>query len=147
MCINTDQTLMRSCFPWFQFDCMLACAYFLIYRRKTTAPKQPVCPNALFSGLMDFSTVEILDVVSKTIGRALPTHQLNMMEINNSNNAQTIPKDRPEVRRQKITRRNKNSSETKQTISLIGWRLDPFNSIPCSIFLATWSTLEIKSNS
>jgi hypothetical protein len=30
---------------------------------------------------------------------------------------------------------------------LIGWRLDPFNSIPCSIFLATWSTLEIKSNS
>ena len=71
---------------------MLACAYFLIYRQKTTAPKQPVCPNALFSGLMDFSTVEILDVVSKTIGRALPTHQLNMMEINNSNNAQTIPK-------------------------------------------------------
>ena len=36
--------------------------------------------------------VEILDVVSKTIGRALPTHQLNMMDINNSNNAQTIRK-------------------------------------------------------
>jgi hypothetical protein len=92
-----------------------------------------------------------LDVVSKTIGRALPTHQLNMMEKKWKSIILIMPKqyqrDWPEVRRQKITRRNKNSSETKQTISLIGWRLDPFNSIPCSIFLATWSTLEIKSNS
>ena len=146
MCINTDQTLMRSCFPWFQFDCMLACAYFLIYRRKTTAPKQPVCPNALFSGLMDFLYRWDFGCSFKN-NRACTAHTPAQHDGKKWKSIILImPKqyqrDWPEVRRQKITRRNKNSSETKQTISLIGWRLDPFNSIPCSIFLATWSTLD-----